>query len=329
MWGKTNHSLATNLLRQSLEYLRWHKLLPTTAVGDRLYAHLLCLLYNGHLPRPVGGGYNDFLAYLKGCPDIDAVLRRRMTDKEFLKEEVQQLLGPQWCVPTLAVLHNDREIDAYEFPPICVVKPTHSSGQVIFLEKGARPDRQKIKKWLRHSHYWHSRERNYRGLQPKIIVEPLLELASDPEYWVYCLRGRPVEVHAFSSRLRQPSGNDRLLASFSPDGTVSGQIYGTEDGQKQPLPQLSEPPANLPQMMDAAARLSQGMVFARVDFLQTIAGLKVGELTSVSGGGLIDYSTVDETVFNRQIFGPNGFRLGDYPELSPGYRQPPAWGSRL
>lgn len=329
MWGKTNHGLATNLLRYSLEYLRWHKLLPTTLAGDRLYAHLLCLLYNGHLPRPVGGGYNDFLAYLKGCPEIDSALRRCMTDKEFLKQEVGRLLGPQWCVPTLAVLYNDREIDAYEFPPNCVIKPTHSSGQVIFLDKGTRPDRKKIKKWLRHSHYRKSRERNYRGLQPKIMVEPLMELAADPEYWVYCLRGCPAEVHAYSSRLRQPDGIDRLLASFSPGGNVSGQVYGIKDGQKLPVPQRLDPPANLFQMVQAAARLSQGMVFARVDFLQTTAGLKVGEFTSVSGSGLIDYSTVDEAAFNRQIFGSNGFRLADYPELLPGYRQPPARGSRL
>ena len=64
---------------------------------------------------------------VKTSDEIEDPLRRFVSDKELVKEYVRETIGEQYNVPTLAVLHTPAEVDAYEFPANCCIKPTHAS----------------------------------------------------------------------------------------------------------------------------------------------------------------------------------------------------------
>lgn len=304
------------LLRQSLRLLKWHKLLPPTLWGDHLYAHLLCLEYNGYLPRTSNGDYTDFIAFLKCSPEIDLPLRKQLSDKETLKDVVSQRLGPDYCVPTFSVLRSEQEIMDFDFPERCVIKPTHSSGQIIHLEPGQKPDRRKLRRWLRFSHYRRGRERNYRGLQPKIIVEEWLDLDQGWEIKVHCLRGEPRDLLVL--RRTGPDQASRLIYFMDTLGVVH-DIRGSQAAiatQESPIGAIfPDLPPNFTQVLEVARVMTQGLLYARIDLYWTPKGILVGEVTTSSVNGLNIIGAEAERLRTLRLFGPKGFCLEDFPEL--------------
>lgn len=307
-----------NLLRISLRLTRWHKLLPTTRWGDALYAHLLCLLYNGHWPQPRGGGFNSFMAYLKCSWEIETPLRRLLSDKESTKHLVTERLGPGWCVPTLGVLERPEEVSSFEFTYPCVVKPTHASGEILFVDSEEQLDRRRIAGWFRFDHYRRGRERNYHGIKPRVLVEPMLDMQQTQEFWFFCLRGEPSEFMQFSRSHLGGLGPSEMVSRYR---LIDGQADGSDPwltGPDQP-----PPPENLADMVQASRRLSQGMVFARVDFYRSDQRLWVGEVTHISANGLFQMDPVLAHRMDCEFFGPEGFVLEQFPELLQG----PGWSN--
>jgi hypothetical protein len=80
----------TRAIYHSLRLLKWHRLIPPSRWGDHLYAHLLCLYFNGYWPRREGGDLTDLVAFLKCSAEIETPLRRQLSDKEDLKAVVAQ-----------------------------------------------------------------------------------------------------------------------------------------------------------------------------------------------------------------------------------------------
>lgn len=306
-----------DLLRLSLQYLKWHKLLPTTRWGDRRYARLLCLQLNGYWPRRVGGDLTDFTAFLKGSPEIETPLRKWLSDKDTVKQTVAQRLGAQRCIPTQAILHSPQEIDSYPFGDRCVVKPTHSSGQVLFLEQGQQPDRNLLKQWLRFDHYLKGRERNYRGLKPKIIVEDWIDLSNGWQFKAHCLRGRPIDIQMF--RGQSADTGIEVMFYLDTDGIIR-DITGPqaeEASQQYSLGTISPLlPANYPEIPRMASILAKELLYARVDMFWTQEGIRINELTtSNKNGAVASYGLRFERDRGRRLFGPRGFCLEDFPEL--------------
>lgn len=121
-------------------------------------------------------------------------LRRRITDKESVKGFISERLGPSYAVPTLAVLRTNRDIDLFEFPPFCVAKGAHLS-QAVIIKAGdsvTTSERALMKHWLGTDYFLLTGERNYKGLAPKVIVEPLLGGTDRPpaDYKVFCFGER-------------------------------------------------------------------------------------------------------------------------------------------
>ena len=157
-------------------------LVPTTRWGDHLISFLRFVRHNRRLPNQPNG-YNDRFYRLKVTDEILNPLRVFVSDKEFVKLFIRGALGEDRSATTYAVLKTPEEIEAYDFPPDCVVKPTHASQRVIFRQHGSDIDREEIKSWLSLDYYRISREANYKPLQPKVIVEELLfKAVGIPEY---------------------------------------------------------------------------------------------------------------------------------------------------
>lgn len=103
-----------------------HWLIPYNRAGDRLITLWQFVYAHKRFPNS-SNGFNDVLYRIKTTDEILEPLRVFVTDKELAKLFIAATIGPEYPVPTLAVLKSPEEIDAYDFPDNCCIKPTHSS----------------------------------------------------------------------------------------------------------------------------------------------------------------------------------------------------------
>ena len=245
---------------------------------DVVYTYVAFWFVLGRFPntrRPMR--FTDHLISLKLSSELGSPLRIHVTDKEHAKAYISDKLGNNYAVPTYAVLTSKRELEEYEFPQNCMIKPTHASGKRLMRVNGDPVDRDMLSSWLLHSHYGAHREENYRNLQPKIIVEQLLlfdgKLPLD--YKIHCVFGRPKLIQVMSGVL---------------NGRISSAIYSAAweklpIGIRVPAGLEVARPRNLEAIVKAAECLSKEFSYIRVDLYTDGERLYVGELTNLPAAG--------------------------------------------
>jgi len=249
-------------------YIR--RLTPKSRSGDYLLALRHFIGTHKRLPSD-RSLLNDYLFHLKTGDEALDPLRQFISDKEHVKTYVRSKIGDAFNVPTLAVLKSREDVDRYDFPGMCCIKPTHASGRAIIRTGGEPVDRERIKSWLDFNHYDDTREVNYRYLVPKIIVEPLIfENGNIEDYKIFCFRGKPrliqVDIDRYIDHTRLYFDDQWNEMDFS--------ILYPKSGKNIARPEC------LAQMLDLAARLSEDFEFIRVDFYTDGRNLLVGELTN-------------------------------------------------
>ena len=273
---------------------RLKKYFPKTPAGDRLYHKLLFYRRHGRMPNGAQL-WNDVWFRVKTSAEIDDPLRVFVSDKEHVKQYVKAVVGDQYNVPTIAVLRNPAEVDAYEFPPDCCIKPTQASAQVILRRDGAPVDRERIKRWFAINYYDVGRERNYRRLKPKVIVESLIFGNTNVEdFKIFCFNGEPriiqVDVDRHIDHTRKYFDTDWNELDFSiiyPRALVA-------------LPR----PDNFDEMLRVARALSAQFSFVRIDLYSDGRQVLVGEITNCSenaGGFFVPRSA--EAQASKLMFG--------------------------
>jgi hypothetical protein len=263
-------TLFYRLLDKLLPRLRRH--LPYTRFFDNLYHRLLFLKKHHRLPKQQMM-WNDVWFRIKTSGEIENPLRVYVSDKEQVKDYVRQTIGEKYNVPTIAVLRSPGEVDSFDFPPRCAIKPTHASTHVCLRSNGEPIDRERIKKWFALNYYHSGRERNYRSLQPKVIVEPLIfDTTNVEDYKIFCWRGVPkfvmVDIDRHTKHTRKifdPQWNEQDFSMTYP--RASGA-----------LPK----PETLGEMLLVARALSAPFSFVRIDLYTDGQRVLVGEVTNCS-----------------------------------------------
>jgi hypothetical protein len=305
------------MLIRSLNLLKWHHLFPHNRWGDAWHSRLHCLRYNGHWPRDRGGGLADFLTYYKGSGLLDTPLARQLTDKQTAKEWVVQQLGEGYSPITLAILDRPEQLQNFEFPATCVIKPTQLSGAVVIRHEGEPLPLPEIVRWFSTQHYRTQRERNYRAIRPRVLVETLIPMPFR-EYRVLCLRGEPRVIKPRTPRVEgiMPPKNtaDTCLDA---QGRALNCDFSSGCGSNPDGVRLLEPPQHFAHMLELACQLSRDLLFVSVDMFHTPQGIKIGEMTLVPCNGVLGYSPnkEGEERLSRSLFGSQGFCLRDFPEL--------------
>ena len=247
------------------------------------------------LPRPRSRRYNDFLYSFLGSSAVEDPLRRFVSDKEFVKIFVAGVAGENHVVPTRALYRERSSALAATYPALTAVKPTHLSGAVFFTgAEAAQPPAALLRSWFDLDFYSESRERNYRGLAPKVIVEPLIFGRESPEdIKVFCYDGHAlflwIDVGRFSGHRR---------ACFDRDGAELPFEIGFPRAEGVRLP------ANRPELLALAEKLARpfrGQV--RVDLYTDGRAIYCGELTNCPGGALDKFpSAAAEDWLSARIF---------------------------
>lgn len=222
---------------------------------------------------------NDYLFEIKTTAEnID--LRRRTTDKVEVRSYLADKLGADLSIPTLAVLDNQDEVESFVFPSDAMVKPTHLSG-IVYRSGAGQPndaDRRRMKSWFETDYGRISNEANYRGLRPRIIVEPFLSLNGGYccDVRIFVFRGIVTVIEVVGNRYHNPT-----IDFFTPDWKRS--YYWRKNGCGH-SDDLIPRPDRLKEMLTISREIGKDFSFIRVDCLTDFRDhLYICELTHISG----------------------------------------------
>ena len=229
-----------------------------------------------------------------------------LADKLKAREFAASRIGESYLPRLLAVCERFDDIDFARLPQRFVIKPNHGS-QWVIVNDGQKPfdiatARKLVNSWMRTDYYWPSRERFYRRVERRVVVEECLEEPSgDPvmTYRFFVFDGVPRffyaarKTHAGRVIIQHFDENCRLLPVRLVAPGFTAEHYAAHAGEALPVP------ANIGELFDLARRLGAGFDMVRIDLYDPGGRVLFGEYTTLSGGGLV---ALDPPEYDR-IFG--------------------------
>jgi hypothetical protein len=236
-------------------------------------------------------------------------------DKYRVRQYVAERVGARYLVPLLAVHDRlePRHFDA--LPDRFIIKANHGCKwhQVVrdkrTLDIGATVRR--FNKYAQACYGRDSGERHYSFIEPRIVIEELLEGNTGGCPWDYCF---------FS--YNSSAGFDYAWSIVAPDGraasfTKDGELLASKLPPQELAPHLN--PDNFAQLVQVARALSADFDFVRVDLYSVGKKVYFGELTCTPNQG---YGRIAEP--RRQRMRDEMWQLDAYnPRL---YQAPAAYG---
>jgi hypothetical protein len=210
-----------------------------------------------------------------------------LADKIAVRDYVRERVGDEVLIPCYGVWNKAADIQFDILPNSFVLKCNHECGFVVLCRDRANIDqrfvRAQLATRLRMNYYYHAREWPYRNIPPRIIAEKLLtdDHGGEPiDYKFHCFGGVPRYIYVVKDR------NSRTVCGYySPIWELMPfSIPGHDTTEVFPRP------SQLESMLDIAASLSRGLYYCRVDLYAVQEKVYFGEMTLISGAGLIVFS---------------------------------------
>ena len=233
---------------------------------------------------------NEKIQWLMCFSDTSAWTR--LSDKVKVRDYVTEKGYGDLLVPLLGTWKRAADIPWETLPEKFVLKCNHDSGSTHIVDAGtnrtavaaALDEALKVKYGYRHG------EMHYNGIEPCILAEEYLDSgeAVPVDYKVWCFDGKPYCIWACHGRTADAVYVNVYDLDWNPRPEASVFTGHYRDGGCS-LPK----PATLPQMLEAAARLSEGFPEVRVDFYEVRGRLYFGEMTFASLMGMMDFYTDD------------------------------------
>jgi hypothetical protein len=245
------------------------------------------------------------ILFARACSDDWTAQQRRCTDKVTAVDEARAA-APELRfarrhavldVPAGATLRDVQAMLAPFLGQPLVAKPAHSCGGMLFLEEAIT-----VQQW----HAFHkravrdcyalSRERIYRGLPRRIVVEDRLGEAPRAlaDFKFFCSHGN---VFAFNYVIDLLTEWKRTLYRL-PECTPMPYSLPIPDtivwGKPDPMLPADTPlPPHLEAMVDFAARLSAPFDLVRIDMYDLPDGPYFGEYTFLQSGGRVPHASME------------------------------------
>lgn len=248
------------------------------------------------LPKD-GGGINSVILWQRLNWHSD--LPSRCSDKYAVREFVAERIGREYLVPLCpdeqSYWTDPEKIDFSVFPNRFVLKLNNGSLMNMLVHDKSKLDaqavRDRLRQWMRSDYASLTRERQYSKIENKIICEQFIDTPNGipPEdYKIWCSNGKAlfvwVDVGRYSRHQRAVVDVDfRLLP-----------VRITFDRYTEPM----EKPQKWREMLDLAAKLSEGIPLVRVDMYNVGGRIYFGEMTFTAGAGREIYSP---SSFSREI----------------------------
>ena len=285
------------------EYLKQPRLLFSSLlrefgfwIPDRWYLMMKYYLETGHslhLKNP--HTFGEKIQWLK-------LFDRRseytmMVDKYAVKKYVANIIGEEYVTPTIGVWDKPEEIDFDTLPRQFVLKTTNgggSSGVCICRDKSLiskHKIKEKLQTALEYDIFRTYREWPYGQVPRKIIAEQYIEnrqgRSSEDlvDYKFYCFNGVPKYCQVIQNR-----SSRETIDFFDMDWRHQpfyglNPVYGLNPEAK-PANTPPAKPVHFVEMREIATKLSEGLVFSRIDLYDTIARPLFGEITLYPASGI-------------------------------------------
>ncbi len=210
-------------------------------------------------------------------------LQTKCADKYAVREYVKEKVGEQYLIPLVFDTKNLKDIKPENMPdfPI-IVKTNHdSSGGSIVIDKHKTNwlvVRNKLYKSLNINYYNKYKEWQYKNIEPRIIVEKLLQHddGSIPfDYKLHYFNGELLLIHVDLDRYDNHTRN-----FYDPDWNKLDIIWGHVKNGRQ-----IEKPAKLEELKSVSKALAQDFCYTRVDLYIVKDQVYFGEITLHSASG--------------------------------------------
>lgn len=230
--------------------------------------------------------YNEKLQWLK-LHNKQSVYTK-LVDKCDVKEYVQNKIGSEHIIPTLAVYNSFDEIDFDKLPNQFVLKTTHDSGGVVVCSDKTKLNkkavRKKIEKSLKHNYFYIGREYPYLKVKPRIIAEKYMVDESKTElkdYKFFCFKGKCKMLFVATDRGIGDVKFDFFDTNFNHLPFKQGHPWATKTINK---------PVGFEKMIEIAEILSADFLHVRVDLYDINGQIYFGELTFFHNSGFVSFS---------------------------------------
>lgn len=237
--------------------------------------------------------FNEKIQYLKlYWRDTLAV---KCSDKIEVRKYVREKIGNKYLNEIIFIFNSPKEIKWEDLPSKFVIKLSHDSGSTIICKD---KNKLNIKKVLHKINYHYlikynylTKEWNYEGIKPKIIVEKYLGEVKD--YKVFCFNGVPKLIQVDIDRF-----NNHTRNIYTPDWKwvdLSILYPNSKDN-------IEEKPSCLEEMLNLSAILAKPFFHVRVDWYICENCIKFSELTFFHGSGFEPFDDENwELIMGRWI----------------------------
>jgi len=242
-------------------------------------------------------------------------LLTRTTDKITVRDYVRETLGEDGTdllIPLLHVADRPGALPLRDCEVPYVVKTNHASGTSLFVHDRCGDDRfvastentpkavwtrdemvDQCTAWLQHDHGFYKHEWAYRGIDPKVFIEPFI---SDPygdrltDAKVDCFHGEPKYILLIVN-----SDTQRKYSLLDEHGR---QVEGRYEGPSVSNAVVQHLRSVLHPVRTFASRLSEAFNHCRVDFYLTSEGLYFSEITHYPNSG---HRPIKPRAFEREM----------------------------
>lgn len=218
----------------------------------------------------------------------------QIADKFAVRDYVKEKIGEDYLVPLLFHTTSPKDIVPNNLPDIpFIIKVNHnSSGGIIIKNRNDNVSWSKVQNTLRwnmsENYYWHGREKQYKNIKPRIIVEKLLIDSNGNipfDYKVHCFNGKVRMIQVDMGRGTKSHYRNWYSTNWEREPYKWSSLKG--EGQfTDPSENDIEKPKSLNEMIRLSEIFAKDFIYVRVDWYDLDGELYFGELTLHHDGGL-------------------------------------------
>ena len=216
------------------------------------------------------------------------------SDKVAVRSYVEETIGSEYLIPLVQVIDHHEQLDFGHLPEKFVIKGTHDSQSAFLVPDKTAISPRKLKKvakkiLARKNYYHHQREWQYKNIEPRCMVEVMLQtrdgnIPVDFKYHVFKGKVEMIQV-------ADPEHDTNALY----DNRWNRLPFSLHN--PQPEKRIPEP-KNLTEMTKIAIALAGDLNYVRVDLFQVRDRVYFGELTFTphNGSGVFDPPEYDARI---------------------------------
>ena len=213
-------------------------------------------------------------------------LHTQCSDKFRVREYIKDKIGTEYLVPLYFHTKDPLEITSENLPETpCIIKTNNDSGGGFFIRDKSQQDwteiQESLKNRMNFNYFLRSREWQYKNIQPRIIVEKLLQDKKGDipfDYKVHCFNGR---VRMISVDMGRGTEN-HYRNWYSIDWRREPYSWSSPKGHNKftiPSDEDVEKPETLDEMINLSQILAEPFTYVRVDWYDLDGKLYFGEMT--------------------------------------------------